>query len=56
MLAELRLERQTIKSFFFKEQDDNNKCIVTEIERKACNNRNSVLGQKISILSENIKN
>ena len=53
-LAELRLERQTVQSFL-KKRDDNNKLIVTGIERKECNNRYTILGQDIIILSKNEK-
>ena len=53
MLPELRLDRQTIQSFFLKERDNNNKFIVTGNEKKECNYRNNTLEQKIIMLSKN---
>ena len=38
-----------------KEQDNNNKVIVAGIETQDYNARNNILGQEISILSENKK-
>ena len=50
-MTEIRFGRQSIQ-YILKERDENNKYIVAGKETKDCYDRNSVLGQKIIILSK----
>ena len=53
-MAKLKLERQSIQCFLEK-RDEKNKYTISGKERKDVNGWNSVLGQKIVILSEGKK-